>query len=307
MPLDAPSRDGACPCCRSPAPARRWGVLSAFLSQRALLQPPAPVARLICAACGHSWSARGLSDDEARRLYTGYRGEAYFQERHALEPWYGRALNDGMGDEQHMTARRAVLAASLSRAEAAFGARPVGRALDHGGDRGQMLRDLPDPERVVFDLSGVPVDPWARAIDADGLARSPGFELILNCQVMEHVNDPGAVLRELHAMTAPGGWAYIEVPDERWREAGGGPESARLAWLRFVCRRPALLKALDFLSTALRVKLGWVPPLGFWALREHLNFFTPRSLRLLMERSGFEVAFSETSASGISAVGRRAR
>ncbi len=305
MTLDATPRAGACPCCFSPSPSRRWGLVSPFLAERALLQPSQPVERLLCASCGYSWTTRGLSDDEARRLYTGYRGEDYFRLRHRHEPWYSRAINDGIGDEQQMVGRRAVLAQSLARAEAVFGPRPAGRVLDHGGDRGQMLRDLPDSERVVFDLSGVAPDPWARAIDAETLARDAGFDLIMNCQVLEHVNSPEAMLASLHALIVPGGWAYLEVPNETWREAAIGGESARLGWLRFVCRHPRLLKTLDFLSTALRIKLGWIPPLGFWALREHLNFFTPESLRLLMERAGFEVAFSDLSASGISAVGRR--
>jgi SAM-dependent methyltransferase len=304
MSIDFSNREGACPCCLSVAPGRRWGVVSSFLSRRALLESPRPVARLICVTCGHSWSARGLSEEEIRRLYSGYRDDAYLQERRRYEPWYSRAVNDGMGGEDHMTQRRAVLARSLAHAERSFGKRPAGRALDHGGDRGQMLRDLPDPERMVFDISGVAADPWARAVHAEELARASGFELILNCQVLEHVNDPRAFLEELYKATAGGGWIYLEVPDERWRESFGF-EAARLAWLRFVCRRPALLKALDFLSTGCRVKLGWMPPLGFWVLREHLNFFTPQSLRLLMQGVGFEVAFSELSKSGISAVGRK--
>jgi SAM-dependent methyltransferase len=303
MSVEVPNRDGACPCCLSSPPSTRWGVISSFLSRRALLQAPQPVARLICATCGHSWSARGLSEVEVRRLYSGYRGDAYFEERHRHEPWYSRALNDGMGEAQ-MAQRRAVLARSLARAESEVGNRPIGRALDHGGDRGQMLRDLPDPERVVFDLSGVAVEPWARAIDIEGLARSTGFELILSCQVLEHVNDPRALLEDLFKATAPGGWVYLEVPNEKWHESRGA-ESVRVAWLRFICRRPALLKALDFVSTGCRVKLGWVPPFGFWALREHLNFFTPQSLRLLMQGAGFQVAFADFSESGISAVGRK--
>jgi hypothetical protein len=304
MSIVSSNRDAACPCCLSASPRRCWGVVSSFLSRHALLQAPEPVARLICAACGHAWSARGLSEAEVTRLYSGYRGDAYLKERQRHEPWYSQALNEGMGGEDHMTRRRALLARSLARAEGSMGKRPIGRALDHGGDRGQMLKDLPDPERMVFDVSGVAADPWARALEADELARAAGFELILNCQVLEHVNDPGAFLGDLYTATARGGWIYLEVPNETWRESSG-VESARVAWLRFVCRRPALLKALDFLSTACRVKLGWVPPLGFWVLREHLNFFTPQSLRLLMQNAGFEVAFSDYSESGISAVGRK--
>jgi len=247
---------------------------------------------------------RGLTDEEAGRLYTGYRGAEYFRDRHAHEPWYTQAFNDAIGSESEMQNRRAVLADVLARAQTIAGERPSGRCVDFGGDRGQMLRDLPDADKFVHDLSGVAPDPWARTLcDLDGAAQS--FELALNCQVLEHVNDPAATLGQTAALVRPGGWLYLEVPDERWRASLAGEGLLRRAWLGWLAGSPRTIIAMDFLSTACRAKLGWIPPLGFWAMREHINFFSVKSLELLMEQVGLEPLLVEVSPSGISAVGRK--
>ena len=294
-------RSRSCPCCDHSSSRSELGLVSPFLARRALLTEPEPVELARCPACRHAWSLRGLSDQEAARLYTGYRGEAYFEARHATEPWYTKAINDDIGSDSAMQGRRKVLASALAAALAKSGPRPEGRCLDFGGDRGQMLKDLPDADKFVHEVSGVQPEPWARRLDS--LASGAGsFDLVLNCQVLEHVNDPLAALRETVSMARPGGWLYVEVPDERWRSVGTGTGKARARWLRTVASSTRATIALDFISTACRVKLGWTPPLGFWAMREHINFFSPQSLELLARQTGLRPLSLQLTASGISLV-----
>ena len=266
-----------------------------------MLASPEPVELARCSACGHAWSLRGLSDQEAARLYAGYRGDAYFEARRATEPWYTRAVNDSIGSDSAMEGRRRVLAGALAAAAAKAGPRPEGRCLDFGGDRGQMLKDLPDADKLVHEVSGVQLDPWARRLGS--LESEAGsFDLVLNCQVLEHVNAPLSALRETVSMARPGGWVYVEVPDERWRSLWARPGKARERWLRTISRSARATVALDFVSTACRVKLRWTPPLGFWAMREHINFFSPRSLELLARQAGLVPISLQLTASGISLV-----
>src|SRR5204862_6804989 len=85
------------------------------------------------------------------------------------------------------------------------------------------------------------------------------------------------------------GVLYVEVPLElpRLGLIGRGARSAAyLDWLR---RRNHLLRAVDFYSTAVRVRLGFIPPFGFPKLHEHQNFYSPDGLGRLLRRSGFEV------------------
>lgn len=302
MPDSPPApRSRVCPCCEAPAAQSELGLVSPFLARRALLAAPEPVELARCTACGHAWSLRGLSDDEATRLYSGYRGAEYFKARRATEPWYTRAINDAIGSDSAMEDRRQVLAGALAAAAAKAGPRPQGRCLDFGGDRGQMLKDLPDADKLVHEVSGVELDPWARRLGSLD-AEAGTFDLVLNCQVLEHVNDPLAALRETASMARPGGWLYVEVPDERWRAVWARPGRMRERWLRAVSRSTRATVALDFVSTACRVKFGWIPPLGFWAMREHINFFSPRSLELLARQTGLVPLSVQLTASGISLV-----
>ena len=300
-PATAALRSRACACCGALSTHSELGLVSPFLARRALLGPLEPVELARCQACGHAWSLRGLTDEEASRLYSGYRGEGYLRARQATEPWYTRAVNDAIGSEAAMEGRRKVLAEMLAAAVAQAGPRPQGRCLDFGGDRGQMLKHVPDADKFVHEVSGVELDPWARRLPALGPALGT-FGLVLNCQVLEHVNDPLSALRETADMACSGGWLYVEVPDERWRTAWGRPGPTRERWLRAVSRSTRATVALDFVSTACRVKLGWTPPLGFWAMREHINFFSPRSLELLARQVGLEPILLQLTASGISLV-----
>jgi SAM-dependent methyltransferase len=297
----SPLRARSCPCCGASSQRSELGLISPFLARRALLRDPEPVELARCLECGHAWSLRGLSEQEATRLYTGYRGQAYYEARRATEPWYTRAVNDAIGSESAMQDRRAVLAGALAAAAAQSGPRPQGRCLDFGGDRGQMLKDLPDADKLVYEVSGVDLEPWARRL-VSLASEAASFDLVLNCQVLEHVNDPLAALRETAAMARPGGWLYVEVPDERWRSLGARPSRARERWLRTVARSTRATVALDFLSTACRIKLHWTPPGGFWAMREHINFFSPQSLSLLARQAGLTPIFLQLTASGISMV-----
>ena len=297
-------RSRTCPCCATPSTRTELGLVSPFLARRAMLASPEPVELARCATCGHAWSLRGLSGQEAGRLYAGYRGDEYFEARHATEPWYTKAINDAIGSDAARVGRRRVLADALAAAAAQASPRPEGHCLDFGGDRGQMLKDLPDADKAVHEVSGVELEPWARRLDS--LAREAGtFDLVLNCQVLEHVNDPLSALRETAAMARPGGWLYVEVPDERWRSFWTRPGKARERWLRAISRSTGATVALDFVSTACRVKLGWTPPFGFWAMREHINFFTPRSLELLAREAGLAPLHLQLTASGISLVASR--
>ncbi|MER2515404.1 hypothetical protein E4Q23_12690 [Candidatus Accumulibacter phosphatis] len=60
-----------------------------------------------------------------------------------------------------------------------------------------------------------------------------------------------------------------------------------------------MLIAADVLCTASRIKLGRLPPLGFVAMREHLNYFTTESVQALLRNCGFVI-----DASGINSTGQ---
>ena len=293
-------RGSICLCCKSEDSHFCWGVLSPFLARRAFEDDPSPVKIHTCSACGFRWSERGLTDDEVIRLYRGYRGDAYFAERHSFEPWYSRVINDGIGSDKEMVSRRETLLDALKAC--GFDPDSSFAAADHGGDRGQMLMGFPNATKRVFDLSGVDLEHGCEQIERveDENGR---FDLVLNCHVLEHLNDPEAGLREVMSLARKDGLIYVELPNEPWKPAWQPRFQNR--FLRWITRHRLLLKTADFLCTGMRTKTNRMPPMGFVAIREHLQYYSLSSIETLMRKCGLDVLLTRQTGNYLLAVGRK--
>lgn len=147
-----------------------------------------------------------------------------------------------------------------------------GPVLDVGCNTGGVLLVL--RERGL-DVTGLEPNPQAAAV-----ARAQGLEVIeqpiesadlprerfrsvVLSQVIEHVQDPHAVLRHVRSSVAPGGRIFLVVPnaDSIWRHVFG---------------------------------VGWV----HWHVPFHLWHHTRRSLALLLEQSGFRLERTRTVTPG---------
>jgi len=283
-----------CRCCGSPHLRQEWAATSSFFAHRALRRAPEAVPLSFCHACSTRYFDFPLTDDDLGRLYAGYRGEEYFSLRHGFEPWYTRAVNDDLGGELGMAQRRAALAGALAEA----GIAPVfTNVLDHGGDRGQILRDLNAGFKAVYEISGVAADAGVVAIDAAQL-KTRAWDLVLSCHVLEHLTAPETYVAELVSLGHPGTVYFFEVPNERFRSFSLNGSGAQKSWISWAAKRPALFKLLDFLSTGIRIRLSTVPPLLFLFLREHLTFFTIDGLSRLLERHALSILSAKILATG---------
>lgn len=293
-------RASTCLTCGAGAQQFRWGVLSSFLSERAFGAKPKPVKIYECSECGLRWSERGLSEEEGMKLYSGYRGDQYFTQRHSYEPWYSRELNDGIGSEVEMVARRKILLEALEQAQ--FNPNASFSVADHGGDRGQMLLGFPNAIKKVFDLSGVELEPGCERIERikDEVGRN---DLVLTCHVLEHLTDPKAGLLEAASLAKPKGLVFVELPDEQFKGAWQPPFQRWL--LHWLIGKQKILLLTDFLNTGMRAKLRWIPPLGFVVVREHLQYFTIRSIEKLMTECGLEVLLCRNAGTNFVALGRK--
>ena len=274
-----------CLCCGSMDLQFETQIVSGFLAARAWGGPPQLTQLATCPFCSFRFFDRGLSDAETARYYSGYRDAEYVSARWGWEPFYTQgqhaALLAWSESPLRQKALREVLAGS--KAPAHFVS-----VLDHGGDQGHMLGAVEASRKAVFDPSSRATLP---GIDRyTDVATLPGnWDLILSCQVLEHVSSPVAYLNELGTLLAEAGWLYIEVPTENWRPAPGSP-GFRTAWLRFLLRWRPLLIAADVLCTVSRIKFGRLPPLGFVAMREHLNYFSTDALAAVLRSSGFVIS-----------------
>jgi 2-polyprenyl-3-methyl-5-hydroxy-6-metoxy-1,4-benzoquinol methylase len=172
---------------------------------------------------------------------------------------------DARSEERHEEVSRRRLAAILRLLErAAQGA----RLLDVGCSSGAAAA------RMGFQAEGVEPSPEAaESARRDGFrvhtglleeARYPAaaFDAVTLIEVLEHLNDPRPLLAECRRILRPGGIVMATTPNaESWTARAMGAR-----WEVF----------------------------SLSAMGGHVSFFNPASLRLLAERTGFELARLET-------------
>lgn len=276
-----------CLCCGDASLARETTIVSGFLAERAWNGVPEITALLQCKSCGFRFFERDLSDSETSNLYRNYRNADYFAVRNRWEALYTAHQHQAVIAWSHSAAR----SVELQRLLVGTGVpAQVDYALDHGGDGGQLLQAIEAKKKVVFDLSGTPAIQGVSAV-SEATHIPPACDLLLSCQVLEHVANPRQYLTDLTRCCADNAYLYIEVPNEQWSNHVW-PGRIRDLWLRFLLRHYLLLKCADAISTACRIKFKFLPPLGFIPMREHLNYFTQRSLIALLRLSGFSIVQS---------------
>lgn len=291
-----------CLCCGNPKLRHETTLVSGFLAERAWNGPPELTKIAFCDECGFRFFERGLSRTEADKLYLNYRDADYFRHRNRWEPFYTRTQHEAVVTWSRSPSRATELRKIFDQARL-----PVRfqYALDHGGNEGHMLLSVDAKQKLVFDPSGRPVLPGMSAVSAQ--AEIPfGCDLLLSCQVLEHISDPQHYLRQVSKLCAEDAYLYVEVPGELWsNHVCHGPW--RDAWLRLLLRHRHLQIFADMLSTGCRVILGFLPPMGFIPMREHLNYFTIKALDSLLVASGLAPISSGRNAEGqLFAIARKA-
>jgi len=242
---------------------------------------------MFCDRCGFRFYDRGLSESEGNNYYQGYRDQTYFKDRNHYEPFYTKSAYQADSAWLASDARRVALAHALGKAGAP---KSFQAALDYGGGTGQMLRDIDAEKKAVFDVSPGQVESGVAWIGSkEKLGRD--WDLVLSCQVLEHLNDPFAAVELIASMLSKGGWFYAEVPDQHWSNSARSG-AVRQAWLSWIVDKPWFLVAADTISTAFRIKCGFLPPMGFIPMREHLNYFTEEAMCALLQRAELTVKWS---------------
>ena len=139
--------------------------------------------------------------------------------------------------------------------------RPPIRLLDWGGDTG---RNTPFSGQLathhVYDISGKATVSGASRVDAEALERGM-YDLIVCSNVIEHVPYPSHTIEAMTRLLSDETVLYIEVPYEDVMRAAAAAGQTTVE------------------------KKHW---------HEHINFFTPRSLEVLLRRCGLEVVAMTT-------------
>lgn len=160
-------------------------------------------AVLACPACGYQRTPR-LRDADSRQLHEGEHPSA----------------SQGQAGERFpsLVARVRQVCADF-RAREAFGATAAGSALDFGSGQGFYLSAL---KHLGLDASGIEISlaTARRAVKAGyrvatRLDELPvrRFDALVSIHVVEHIDDPDAVLAQVTARMNPGARFLIEVPN----------------------------------------------------------------------------------------------
>jgi hypothetical protein len=218
-------------------------------------QPTAFVEIQICEACAFVQTKRPFHEEDINRLYADYREESYNRERIECEPSYATIASE-VG---HATAE---LEARLSAQNRFFEGKLQGgegfTILDFGGSDGKFMPRL-EGAKFVFEISNVEPVPGVTRLRSD--AEVGTYSLVQLAHVVEHVVEPLSLTRHVVSKVAPGGYLYIETPQE--------------------------------ISDSAREELRQGRRLV--GIHEHINSFCPQAVRALIEQAGLKVVAIEAT------------
>jgi SAM-dependent methyltransferase len=279
-----------CPCCASENVDENASVVAPFIQGYVLQTPPAesPLCTLrFCRTCGFAFFKERFTEAEANKLYSEYRSENYFRERHKHEFWYTHQINSAAGETPET--RRQMFNQFAADAVGHF--KTDSRVLDYGGDRGQYISDVfEEAEKYVFEISDQLPAAGVSKIASLPELKGRTFDFVYFCHTLEHLSDPHEALTGLKDLVVPGGLLYIEVPLEYPKFVVKQNNRIYRAYLRALNRNRRFFSFFDALSLYVRLKLDKpLPPFCFVKLHEHINFFNLGSLKALLLRSGYDV------------------
>ena len=224
-------------------------------------------------------------------IYADYRGETFFKVRNSWEPWYTKGVNGAFNEDtiepKGLPERRAFMQSALD--EIFPPGEMINGCIDFGGDHGQFFPENTLPPRILVDLSEKP----AMGITVHKSLHDvlEPVDLVMNCNVIEHMNEIDKILNEMRGKLTPRGVVYIELPLDRFRVAKFHRRQIYKTYLDFLGRHKGLFTSIDFVSGLFRQLFGYVPFFGIVKQSEHINYFSKLSIAKLVEQAQASIVF----------------
>ena len=139
-----------------------------------------------------------------------------------------------------------------------------GYFLKHGKERGWSVRGIEPSAQAAAHSRGLGLEIVEEFLTLESAKKLGLFDVVHMSEVLEHISDPAQMLELARGMLAPGGILCAMVPND-------------------------YSPFQQTLRTSCGFKPWWVAP------PHHINYFTPDSVSLLVERCGFELVFREAT------------
>ncbi|MBS4759104.1 MAG: methyltransferase domain-containing protein [Clostridium sp.] len=231
-----------------------------------------------CLDCGFAFYEYRFSEDETTKFYLGYRNEEYQKQRQLYDCWYTPELNEiiGKNEKEIINRQHNMLEMITKNIEIS----KIRNVLDFGGDKGQNIPDIfKDVPKYVYELSNV--EPIEGVILLSSEQDLTCYDFIICQGVFEHVSDLNIMLDEFKKISTQDTYFYIEVPfDSPFYKSP-------LHNLQFLFSKYYSLKNI------IKHYINMKKSKSFAPMSEHQNYFTQKSLEILLSNNDFEILDSD--------------
>lgn len=244
----------------SPHPLKRFIQRASALPQALLhrvSQPFVFVEMQLCEDCSFLQTRQPFQEEAINRLYVDYRADTYNRERIEYEPSYAAVVEQVGQDEREQKVR---VTAATKFLKTYIQPGPDFTILDYGGADGKFLPDLPG-RKFVFEISNI--EPIAGVTRVHTEAEMGTYSLVQLTHVIEHVVQPLELVKFVANKVAPGGYLYLETPQELTDEIRAQLKSA---------------------TAALNI-----------SIHEHINSYSVKAVSRLMESAGLRLVAIEAT------------
>lgn len=270
-----------CLICNSENVENLESGVSDFLKQRMFEGRDVQTNAVHCKNCNFTYYNLRPNNEEIKRLYNNYRDSSYQKERQHFESWYTPEINEIIGKGIiEIESRKKNIEEIFSKY---INISNISTVLDYGGDKGQHIPPiLKEKERYVYEISGVKPVPGVHNL-TNLSDKQNYFDIVLCSNVLEHVVSPADILADIKNLMKKKGYLYIELPYDN-PLFGSITDSFHFLFNKYFSWKDIAKQAFKMLRTK-----------GFKPMHEHINFFSPESLEILLSNNNFEILYNKVT------------
>ncbi len=230
-----------------------------------------------CPKCTFAFYEYRMTDEEQSKLYADYRDEKYQKTREKYECWYTAKINDALNNDRLALAEQRRVIEKMIDENAK---KPLETSLDWGGNEGRTFtRKMGSKARYVYDISGVPTIQGVKNLRSMEEVKKHQYDFVMCNMMFEHLSYPTEVMKQLMEIGNDDTLYYIEVPSENPFNANKFSIKSNFKLL-FNSKYSNIRLAKYYFK---RRKAPFMP------MAEHINFFTEKAIRTMVENAGFKV------------------